>query len=79
MCDHASNVLIKMPSMNNRPMRDQCPFAWCRECGAVWLPKQPSFDRAFENHEKERGHLPADGVTIEGYWVLPGKHNLILG
>ena len=81
MCDHASNVLIKMPSVTGKPLLDQryqCPFAWCRQCGAVWLPKLPSFDRAFENHQKERGFLPSDDVTIEGYWVLPGASTLIL-
>lgn len=76
MCDHSINAAIKMPGMHGRAS-DACSFVWCRACGAIWLPRQPSFDRAFERHSKELAQAPVDGQTIEGYWVIPGLGSII--
>lgn len=76
-CDHSTNAGIRMPSMSGRANPDGCPFVWCRKCGAIWLPRQPTFDRAFERHEKQEISAPVDGVTIQGYWILPGIGGII--
>jgi len=77
-CEHDSNCMIKMPGIHGGAVPDACPFVWCRQCGALWIPKLPSFDRAFEHHAKERCTAPIDGMTIEGYWILPGKLSLFM-
>lgn len=76
-CDHEANAQIAMPSKSGRAAPDVCPFVWCRKCGALWLPKQPAFDRAFERHEKEKITAPIDDINVEGYWVLPGLGAII--
>ena len=75
-CPHTSNASISMPGTHGRAV-GACPFVWCRDCGAIWLPRQPTFTLAFERHTTVQAAAPFDGVTIEGYWVLPGPGSII--
>lgn len=76
-CGHSQNAQIFMPSLTGGKSNG-CPFVWCRMCGAIWLPHVPSFERAFERHEKRRLQAPVDGIgNVEGYWILPGLGAII--
>ncbi len=77
-CKHYETATIKMPSLTGQNNPDGCPFGWCRGCGAIWLPEQPKFTKAFERHQKRAANAPLDDITVKGYWVLPGIYNLAL-
>jgi len=64
-----------MPGMHGNAV-DACPFVWCRVCGAIWLPRQEGFTRAFERHSLSVAVAPMNG-GIEGYWIVPGLNNVI--
>lgn len=78
-CNHERNCGIAMPSRDGGGQSNAVPFIWCRNCGAIWLPKQRSFDRAFEHHEKQECQAPVEGIgNVNGYWVLPGIRAVII-
>lgn len=71
-CDHKQNAQITMPSRTGA-QSNAVPVIWCRKCGSLWLPRLPSFDRAFETHTATLCTAPIDGIgNVNGYWIHPG-------
>lgn len=72
-CGHVMPAQVSMPSRESGREANVVPFGWCRDCGAIWLPKLPSFDRGFERHDKIPSTSAVDGIgAVAGYWILPG-------
>ena len=78
-CSHDAPAQVRMPSRESGRESNAVAFGWCRECGAIWLPKLPSFDQAFSRHSVVPATCVVDGIgAVNGYWVLPGTVQIVV-
>lgn len=78
-CSHDAPAQVQMPGKESGRASNAVPFGWCRECGAIWLPKLPSFDKAFSRHEMIPSTSVVDDIgAVQGYWILPGTVQIVV-